>query len=585
MNRIDPRLRLLQEQNSKKQVGLTFLGLAEMGGAEGADVLVYFTGSINPLIEKGFKPTTVAGDVAAGFVPFESLDELAALDSVKLIEVSRPLKDELNLSLAEMGVTQFHVGSAPLLGEGVIIGIIDSGIDYTHECFMKGGKTRIISIWDQRLDKKDGGQPPDDYDLGVEYDRDAIQAALDSGDPDNKLRHVPSNHGTHVAGIAAGNGSAVGNGMPQFTYVGIAPEAEIIFVAYKSHGPLSDSNATLNAVEYILREAKKLNRPVVINISQGDNLGSHDGMGMLERAIDNLLKEEGQVVVKSAGNGGGMRTHASGTLADGEVLNLPFVVPEGDEKPDTIELWYAAVDSFDVALRLPVGVMTNVVSPGPCDVTLKLPNGNKATIDSGTGSPLNGDNRILIYLERGSRPQIEPGVWEIVLKGRSVINGRFHAWADDSKSDGYPVFDGPLVSNECNITSPGTAKKVITVGAYITNEMNVKPLGQVAPYSSAGPTRDGRRKPELAAPGEIIMAPHAFAPGEEPYSLMEGTSMAAPHVAGVVALMLQKNRRLTAEAVKAILTKSVRKDDFTGQSPGHKWGFGKINAQAALKAV
>jgi subtilisin family serine protease len=553
----------------------------------GVDVMIYFTGGLSRLVDKGFEPTTVAGDVVAGFIPFDSLDEVAALENVWLIESARPLKEELDKSVAEMGVGQLHTAMPPFLGEGVIVGIIDSGIDYLHQCFQNDDQsTRILAIWDQNLEPHEDERSPSDYTYGVEYDRIDIQRALDTGDPQGRLRHKDRRgHGTHVAGIAAGNGAAAGNGLPPFTFVGVAPKADIIVVATKTKGTISNSNNVVNAIEYLLKKAKALDKPIVINISQGDNLGAHDGTGMLERAIDHLLRDEGQVMVKSAGNGALFKTHASGTVPQHGQIALPFTVPEGDRNPDTIELWYSASDSFDVALRLPGGIVTNVISPGACYMTLGLPNGNRVLLESSTAEPLNGDSRIFIQLEAGSSQQVEPGDWEILLIGRSVINGRFHAWIDEAKDDGFPVFTGPLVQGGCTITSPGTARKIITVGAYITNDLNLEPLGQIAPYSSIGPTRDGRKKPDVVAPGEILMSPRIIEVGAEPYSLQQGTSMAAPHVTGVIALMLQKNRTLTAETIKDILVKNARKDDFTGPQPDHRWGFGKINAQGALTAV
>lgn len=172
-----------------------------------------------------------------------------------------------------------HTGPPGFRGAGVIVGIIDNGIDFTHECFREaGGTSRITAIWDQNLAPTGNESSPSGFPFGVEYTKSDIDAALANSNPFSVVRHrdgdTRSGHGTHVAGIAAGDGSVAGNGQPAFTFVGVAPEANILMVANRSEGSaLGDSASTLDAVAYIFNKASSLRKPVVINQSQGDNLG------------------------------------------------------------------------------------------------------------------------------------------------------------------------------------------------------------------------------------------------------------------------------------------------------------------------
>jgi len=180
-------------------------------------------------------------------------------------------------------------------------------------------------------------------------------------------------------------------------------------------------------------------------------------------------------------------------------------------------------------------------------------------------------------LSRGTQARIEQGIWSFTLEGITVINGDFDAWIERGLV--IPRFTGPHLSSECTISVPGTSNKVITVGSYITRGT---PVGGLSSFSSQGPTRDGRQKPEIAAPGERIMSVKFKASGDDQYKLLRGTSMASPHVAGTIALMLQKDNALTQSEIKECLINSARSDGFTGATPNPMWGYGKLDAKGAF---
>ena len=535
------------------------------------------------LTKAGLNITAHSGDVVTGDIAISKLEALDRLDEVILIEGARPMISELDVSLPEARVNPVHTGPPGLRGAGVIVGIIDSGIDWRHQAFRNAtGKTRVLRIWDQSLTPIAGESSPAPFGYGVEYNAAHINTALTAANPLSVVRHMDDSigHGTHVSGIAAGDGSVAGNGVPAFTYVGVAPEADIVVVANRvTTDALGDSASTLDAVQYIVNLAQSLGRPCVINLSQGDNIGPHDGTSLLERGIDNLLGGQGRLMVKSAGNAANGSIHASGNVTSGQAIQLPALFPASNTSPDTIDIWYAGADRFSLRITPPGGNASATVNPGS-STTLNFPGGNQVFVDSVIGHPNNGDNRIYLQFSKGSASSIAAGSWTIRLGGTTVVVGKWHAWIE--RGSLIPQFTGPFRNDAVTISVPGTAHEVITAASYITKGAGV---GNLATSSSRGPTRDGRQAPTLAAPGQSIMSAAVGASGTNQYVLMGGTSMAAPHVTGVIALMLQAKPKLTQEQAIKCLTNKARSDAFTGSTPNSDWGAGKMDAQQAVQCV
>jgi subtilisin family serine protease len=487
---------------------------------------------------------------------------------------------ELDLSLTEIRANVVHTGPPGLRGAGVIVGIIDSGIDWRHETFRNPTlQTRILRIWDQSLVPQAGEASPAPFGYGVEYDSTRINTALTSPNPLNVVRHMDDNqgHGTHVAGIAAGDGSPAGNGRPASTFIGVAPEAEMIVVANRvTTEALGDSATTLDAVQYIFNVAQAFGRPCVINLSQGDNIGPHDGTSLLERGIDNLLGAGGRSMVKSAGNAANAGVHASGTVAAGGSTVVNVLFPAADTTTDTLDFWYAGADRISVRITPPGGVASAAVAPGTT-TTLNLPNGNRVFVDSVVGHPNNGDNRIFLQFQRGTAAAVQAGTWRVTLVGDTVVNGVWHGWVE--RGDTVPQFVAPHRNDAVTISIPGTSREVITAGSYITRGAGV---GNLSTFSSRGPTRDARLAPTLSAPGQSITSALVGASGNNQWTGMSGTSMAAPHLAGVIALMLQANPNLTQQQIIQCLVSTARSDAFTGGTPNNDWGAGKADAAAAV---
>jgi subtilisin family serine protease len=365
----------------------------------------------------------------------------------------------------------------------------------------------------------------------------------------------------------------------------VAPEAELVFVTYRNDTPIGGSAFVIDGIEYILEQARARRRPAVINLSQGDNLGAHDGTSLLEKAIDLYTEREGVLIVSSAGNEREGRHHARGHVTQGADYQLPFELTEGAGPVvdgDTIDLWYYPEDRFAVALRTPSGLQSEFLQPDT-EQLISFRGGARAYVSSETAAG-NGHNRITIIFERG--PGWGPGRGALILRGDSVRRGDFDAWADRPSAVTRISFISH--TDDCTVTIPGTSRNIITVSGYMTRAECGLPEGALAPLTSLGPTRDGRLKPDLTAPGFSIMAPtprRAGGVGDDTYVPTHGTSMAAPHVAGVIALLLEQDPGLTASRVKQLLISTARADAFTGTVPNQSWGGGKLDARAAYEAL
>ena len=568
-------------------------------------VMIHFNGNVAELQAVGFEVFTIAGPIITGQIPVNRIEELAALDSVVKIEGDRPVRPRIDRSRTETHTINVHTAAQPIRGTGVIVGIIDTGIDFHHSALRKGdGSTRLIRLWDQTLTPEGAEVTPNGSTgsplYGVEYGQQMITDTLTLENPPLRVRAKDHDdehgHGTHVAGIAAGDGSVSGNCRPTFTFVGMAPDADIIGVAM---GKTGSTNKISDGVWYILNEASLRGKRAVVNISFGHDLGPHDSSDSLDLAVDqHLVTFPNGIVVVAAGNAANDGVHAKGTVTAGATVNVNFFVRSGATDDISLDIWYPGSDSFAFTITPPGGSASTSVSPGNSP-TLTLSNTNQAEVISEQNDPTNGDKNIFVTLMKNSRSDIQSGVWTFSLTGTTVTNGAFHAWIDTDKATfSLPNnTTNPFLDNNFSMGSPATALNVIAVASYITNG---SPEGDISDFSGRGPTRPSTSGPapasrdriDIAAPGEMIMS--AFSSWIEgvsfccrdQYHALQGTSMAAPHVTGVIALMLQKNRGLTRAQVVQFLKDHARKDSHTGPTPDGKiWGAGKLETLAAINAI
>jgi subtilisin family serine protease/GH25 family lysozyme M1 (1,4-beta-N-acetylmuramidase) len=475
-----------------------------------------------------------------------------------------------------------------LTGKGVVVASIDWGVDVDSASFRwaadpadadgdrPAGGTRFLSFWDQR--DLAAGPRPDPYGYGTVHDREQIDRALRDPKPYEQLGYHPAiadrgghgSHGTHVLDIAAGNGQAGGP-------AGIAPKADLIFVhlADRTTGGLAnlgDSVRLLEAVDFISRTAGS--QPCVINISAGRTCGPKDGTTLVERALDELLAANpGRFVVNSAGNYFGWRTHACGRAAPGESRSLTFIIDPGDITINELEIWYDGADEFAVRIDPPGYTGGRAVRLGERS-DLLIEGEVIGRVYHRKHDPNNGDNHIVAYIE----PIARAGNWTVTLEARQVKSGRFHAWIErDDACRGCQARFTPADTNPATtIGTITTSRLPLIIGAYDGHD----PARPVAPFSSSGPSRDLRPKPDLVAPGVDVLAARSasIVDSHNPGLLVRksGTSMATPHVTGAVALCLEAaGNTLSARQIRSLVLASC--DPARDPDAPYRLGRGYLN--------
>jgi len=470
-------------------------------------------------------------------------------------------------------------------GRGVVIGIVDWGFDFAHPDFLNpNNSTRTLALWDQR--GKPGPESPEPYGYGIVHTREAINRAIASSDPYAALGYYPADadlgrgsHGTLVASIAAGNSRGGGP-------LGIAPEAELVFVHLATWGQdrsakLGNSVTLLEAIDFITRTAGE--RPCAINLSMGRTGEQHDGTTLVEQGLAAALRASpGHAICQSTGNYFQRRLHASGQLRPSEERTLVWEVSKADVTPNEFEIWYPGRDKMEVEIRSLAGSVS---------MRLKLGERGPLVVNGQTVGkayhraiePNNLDNHIDIFLYTSA----PAGEWEVTLIATDVVDGRYHAWIErdaacqDCQSH-FHLEDAESTSTTGTICN---GQRTIAVGAYNPHH----PDQPLAPFSSMGPTRDGRLKPDLCAPGVAILG--ARSAGRDPSNLglrltrMSGTSFATPHVTGTIALMLEAAPRpIRIEEIRNLLLANTRKISFSEELPG-RLGSGYLNIERAVQAT
>jgi subtilisin family serine protease len=478
-------------------------------------------------------------------------------------------------------------------GSGVIVAALDWGFDFAHPAFRRpDGTSRFIALWDQR--GGEGSGPGNRWGYGRILTRDEIDRALASADPYAALGYHPGDaatldaatgeplgpaHGTHVLDIAAG--SVRDDGM-----CGVAPDADLVGV-HLAHtiqvvgtGNLGESASVLEAFDFVCSTAG--DRPTVVNMSVGAQGGPHDDSSLVEQGIDQAVQLFHQKVASiSVGNYAHTGAHRHGRLRQGQQARLTIAVPTADRSPSEVEIWYSGTDRFSVTVFGPDGQPLGSAGPGG---VVALGRGT-----DGVGrmyhvrSARNGRHLIDVLLAAGA----PSGEWVIELTAESVPDGdgRYYSWIE-RESGPHPRFvpqdDDPRTTTGslCN------GRLSIAVGAYDPHT----PGRPIAPFSSAGPTVDGLVKPEVVAPGLRIRAARSAPPGGAPGSataIMSGTSMASPHVAGLIAVMLQAaDETLDVFDIRAILLATAdRASPAAHHAEVHRIGAGYLNPVAAERAV
>ncbi len=563
----------------------------------------------------------ISDNISTAFIKVQDLTLLESIQCIKYADIGEKLELEVNNARNTTNTNSVHMGtgiSQAYTGTGVIVGVIDTGFDYTHPNFKDiNGNLRISRVWERN---NSSGTPPSN--LGFIYGSEYVGATAIL----NKQKDmIDYSHGTHVAGTAAGTGT--GN---LSLLKGMAPNTEIVLVSFYNQVILTDNNY-IDAINYIKNYANSVNKPVVINMSFGTDLGPHDGTTLQEAAINNLSITPGLVLVAAAGNDGGNKKHAvmDFGLSDNNFIIIDDMQPVVNNQPtpensSVVDIWSQnlGIDgTFDIEIAVYNRISNTVVSPtsitgtvnGTGQFTGNLTDSNGDIYNITIISSLNSLNNKLNL--RITTTTNNTDLLEVLAIGFESNNNQLHAWCrncnfDNNEEDGFTDGD-----DFYTVGSPASANGVIAVGSYNVTDDNLGPgtVGGLSHFSSKGPRTDLLIKPDVTAPGNRIVSSlssfdanyqssgigfsdvtNTF--GTHSYGKQQGTSMAAPVVSGIVALWLQAFPQLTTNNVRGIIGNTSIADsevtnpfNFYGTTystpPNVKWGFGKIDALAGMQLL
>ena len=571
-------------------------------------------------------------DMATATVDLAGLEKLRSDPGVAYLELGEPLtaptpSDVRDHDRPRMNLRKIGDGRRHRYGANVLIGIVDvQGFDFTHSDFLdRNHNTRFVAIWDQGGDARPAPAERSPLDrrrrpssarqalgYGAEFQQSDLNAALvasrrPGGLPAQYLERqsqmVPGSHGTHVASIAAGN-RGICRAAKLAGVVVHLPDDDL-----ERRRSFYDSTRLAHAIDYLMGLGEELGLPVAINVSLGTNGHAHDGSSTVSRWIDAALASPGRAVIAAAGNAGQEspqfegdigyvmgRVHTSGRIAaSGLVSDLQWNVvgnTVADLSENELEIWYGSQDRFAVSLTSPKGDVIGPIEPGQFVENRQLSDGAMVSVYNEPYHPANGENYIAVYLSpffgRTGVVGVTAGPWRVRLHGLDVRDGAYHAWIerDDPRRVGrigpkdawvFPSFfaSGSYV-DQSTVSSLACGRRIISVANLDGG------LGRIHHTSSQGPTRDGRAKPDVAAPGTKITAAKGFAGDPDAWIEMTGTSMSAPFVTGIVGLMLSAKPTLTAAQIEGILRRTARPlpgADYAWQDAA---GFGQIDPDRCL---
>lgn len=616
---LDPGLAAIALHDGGARTGAALSPASVPGPGGAVDAFLVGNPDPAPLRRLGVRLRTRAGSVWTATVPRAAVPGLATVPGLKHAVLARraaPLLDRSIVSVHGDGVRSRNGDTwSGLTGKGVIVGIVDSGLDVTHDDFRHpDGTTRVLYYWDQN---DGGGSPPRTatgdtlYAYGSEY----TKAEIDAG---NGPAGDALGHGTHVAGIAAGTGRGSQVDSLRYRYAGVAPEADLVVVG----ADLYLDTGVLDAVNYVFTKADELGKPAVVNLSLGSQFGPHDGTTPLELGI-NALCGPGRLAVAAAGNEGEDRIHAEIQVPpggrDSASVFVPAYAPNSILNLFVVDSFYPQSDSMAVTVVTPAGLrfgpyeVHDIVEELTGEGSLFLAHLNYATTDRQVQfdvSDINPDTTSGTPV-----PAPASGTWTAVFTDRSGAGGVVDLWMAYATMVDF-AGNGPVMllgyDHADEISVPATADRVIAVGSYNTKRCwpdsngvtqctsvpdTLAAIEDLTFFSSWGPSRDGREKPELVAPGFVIASSRShqldaaqrdfykfgrtLAPDREHF-VYAGTSMSAPHVTGALALLLETVPLLTPEAARDRLRATVRHDAATGPGWTAAGGYGKLDIAALV---
>ena len=530
------------------------------------DLIVKYSGSLEEIRNLGIQVVELQNEFAIVTIKESLIERLSEFPQIEYIEKPKRLFFSVENGKIASCIPPVQRPPYNLTGRGVLVGVIDSGIDYANPVFQNAdGTTRIRNLWDQSLSQN----PPEGYLIGTEYTSEQINEALRQPTMQERRQIVPSQdisgHGTAVAGVAAGGSNE---------YRGVAYESELIVV--KLGIPKLDgfprTTELMQAIDYVVRKALEYQMPVAINISFGNTYGSHDGNSLLEQFIQDIANRWKSVICIGTGNEGNTAGHVSGVLSDDVEEEIELAVQE-NESTINVQIWKAYYDVMDISIQSPSGVRVGPIQEILGSQRFRIGE-TELLLYYGEPGPYTIDQEIFIdFLPRTD--YINSGVWKIILTPRRIISGNYALWLPSSNvlNEGtgflFPSVQGTL-------TIPSTAFRTIGVGAYNSETMTY------ADFSGRG--SGARIKPDIVAPGVNIRAP---IPGGS-FGEFSGTSFATPFVTGSAALMMQRgivngnDPFLYGEKVKAYFQRGAREILGFTEYPNEVVGYGALCVEDSL---
>lgn len=529
------------------------------------EVIIKYSGEISEI--KSFASSVVLLKNGYAIVTLKESDisKLSEVPQIEYIEKPKRLYFEVvngrRVScINSVQSTRFfqEEGGGPLFGSGVLVAILDSGINYELPDFRKiDGSTRILRLWDQTIP----GNPPAGYYIGTEYTKDQINAALE-GEENLVPSRDGSGHGTAVAGIAAGNGRGAAG-----EFRGVASESELLIVKLGNAraGGFPRTTELMQALNYVVEVAEEQNMPLAVNLSIGNTYGSHDGTSLLERFIDDISGYGRTVICVGSGNEGNSAGHTSGRVGKEQAEVIQLAVQQR-EPTLSVQIWKSYVDEIGIEIFAPSGERMDPIRQelGPQRFQLGE---TELLLYYGKPSPYSVNQEI--YIEFLPLQQyVDSGVWRILLEPQRVVDGTYEMWLPSQSTLNIGtafLYPTPALT----LTIPSTAHRVITVGAYDARTLT---------YASFSGRGGNGQKPDLVAPGVGVRTVTA----NGTYQEVSGTSFATPFVTGGAALLMEwgivngEDEFLYGEKVKAYLHRGARPLPGFVEYPNTEIGYGAL---------
>ncbi len=547
--KFDNGLNLALQTEEEIRVQSDNLNAAFQSGEGSWEVIVKYYGSLAELESRGISVEYLLGDFAILTVPQSEMAYLGSVRQIEYAELPRRFFYQVIDVKAESCFYPLTTGREALTGEGVLIAVLDSGIDLRNEEFQKGdGTTRVVYLWDQQA--------------GQEYGEEEINALLNAEAPLMPGADV-TGHGTAVAGIAAGSRS------------GLARSAGLLIVKLGTEqgDGFPMTTQIMRGLDGVIRKALELERPLVINLSFGNTYGPHDGSGLLARYLDTVSGIGRTVVCVGTGNEGDTGGHVNARVSDRSIVQLSVAEYEPNL---SIQMWQNYVDEMEFTIYSPAGEripLPSQIGDGKYEV---ITGNTRLLVYFGMPTPYSVKKEIYIEMLPVNRGFINGGVWEIEIVGRNVVSGNLEMYLPSQESRGQnTVFLQP--TPEETLTIPSTAQMVISVAGYNSVYNSYAPFsgrGYVAPDSALVTYS----KPDIAAPAVDIPAPSIYG-GMASFT---GTSFATPIVSGAAALLMEQgivrgeDIYLYGEKLKAVLQRRARRQGDINFYPNEQNGWGAL---------